>query len=253
MILNERQRKIFEIIKKEKTISNKNLQNKLFISESTLRRDLNDMERQGIIHRTHGHSSLIESSSRESSILVRVQTQVKEKNSIAVKCATLLTKNESYFVDSSSTAGYVLPLLDNLPNVTVITNGLNNAAILTQSPNVRVYLPGGIIYNNTNSVLGIDTVNYIKNFNCNAFIFSCGGISLASGITEASLEQALVKREMLNHSKVHILLVDHTKFDKIFLCKTCEFEDIDYVITDKMPSEAYLEAFKRSGTTLLIA
>lgn len=169
-----------------------------------------------------------------------------------MKCATLLTKNESNFVDSSSITGYELPLLGNLPNVTVITNGLNNVAILKQSPNVRVYLPGGIIYNNTNSVLGIDTVNYIKNFNCNAFIFSCGGISLDSGITEASLEQALVKREMMNHSKIHILLVAHTKFDKIFLCKTCEFENIDYVITDKMPSDAYVVAFKRSGTTLLI-
>lgn len=253
MILNERQKKIFEIIKKEKTISNKSLQSKLFISESTLRRDLNEMSRQGIIHRTHGHSTLIDSSSRESSILVRVQTQVKEKNSIAVKCATLLGKNESYFVDSSSTAGYLLPLLDNIPNVTVVTNGLNNAAILTQFPTVRVYLPGGIIYNNTNSVLGIDTVDYIKKFNCNAFIFSCGGLSLTSGITEASLEQALVKREMLNHSKVHILLADHTKFDKVFLCQSCEFKDLDYVITDKMPSDAYIEAFKKSGTTLLIS
>ena len=134
-----------------------------------------------------------------------------------------------------------------------MTNGLNNAAILTNSSNVRVYLPGGIIYNNTNSVLGIDTVTYIKNFNCNAFIFSCGGISLSAGITEASLEQALVKREMLNHSKLHILLVDHTKFDKIYLCQTCDFSDIDYVITNKKPSDDYINAFKKSGTTLMVS
>lgn len=253
MILNERQKKIFEIIKKEKAMSNRTLIKKLFISESTLRRDLSLMEKQGIIYRTHGHTMLIESSSEESSILVRVNKQVKEKNSIAVKCATLLSKDESYFIDSSSTAGYVLPHLDQYPNVTVVTNGLNNAAILTRDTSVKVYLPGGNIYSNTNSVLGIDTIEYIKRFNCNAFIFSCGGISLSSGITEASLEQALVKREMLNHSKIHILLVDHTKFDQIFLCKTCDFEDVDYIITNKMPSDEYIQAFKTAGISLLIA
>lgn len=125
--------------------------------------------------------------------------------------------------------------------------------MLTQQTNVRVYLPGGIVYRNTNSILGIDTTNYIKGFNCNAFIFSCGGISVDSGITEASLEQSLVKREMLDHSKIHILLVDHTKFGKINLCKSCDFKDIDYIITDKMPPNDYVQAFDRFGVKLVIA
>ena len=253
MILNERQRKIFEILKKEKTASNKSLMNKLFISESTLRRDLTHLEKQGVVYRTHGSAILVESSSLESSIHVRVQTQVKEKNSIAIKCLEYINKNESYFIDSSSTAGYVLPHLDSFQNITVVTNGLNNAAILTQKTNVRVYLPGGIVYRNTNSILGIDTTNYIKGFNCNAFIFSCGGVSLDSGITEASLEQALVKQEMLKHSRVHILLVDHTKFGMINLCQSCDFSDIDYVITDRMPANEYVQAFEKYGIKLVIS
>jgi DeoR family transcriptional regulator, carbon catabolite repression regulator len=253
MLINERQRKILEILKKEKSVSTKNLMQRLYISESTLRRYLTQMEKQGIIHRTHGHAILIESSSLESSLQVRMQTQVKEKGQIAFKAMDYLRKDESYFVDSSSTVGYLLPFMSNYNNITVITNGLNNAAILTQKTNVRVYLPGGIVYRNTNSILGIETINYIKTFNCNAFIFSCGGISLDSGVTEASLEQSLVKREMLEHSKVHILLVDHTKFDKIFLCKTTEFKDIDYIITNKMPSQAYVQAFEKAGTRLIIA
>lgn len=253
MILNDRQRKIFDIVKKEKTVSNRYLISKLFISESTLRRDLTYLEKQGILYRTHGSAILVESSSLESSIYVRVQTQVKEKNKIAEKCLDYINKNESYFFDSSSTAGYVLPYLGNYQNITVVTNGLNNAAILTQKTDVRVYLPGGIVYRNTNSILGIDTTNYIKGFNCNAFIFSCGGISIDSGITEASLEQSLVKQEMLRHSKIHILLVDNTKFGKINLCQSCIFEDIDYIITDKMPSNDYLQTFDKYGIKLIIA
>ena len=99
MILNEKQRKIFEILKKEKTASNKSLMNKLFISESTLRRDLTHLEKQGVVYRTHGSAILVESSSLESSIHVRVQTQVKEKNSIAmdtVESINWLKKNNLY-------------------------------------------------------------------------------------------------------------------------------------------------------------
>jgi len=253
MLLNERQQKIFNILKKEKSVSVKSLLNTLYVSDSTLRRDLTLMQKQGIIYRTHGHAMLIDPSSNESSILVRVKTRVKEKTMMAIACSKLLANDDSYFIDSSSTAGYVLPHLEQYQNVTVVTNGLNNAAILTNTPNVKVYLPGGIIYNNTNSVLGIDTSDYIKRFNCSAFIFSCGGISLKAGITEVSLEQALVKREMLHHSKSHILLVDSSKFDKTYLCQTASFDSIDYIITDKVPSKAYQDLFNQARIKLIIA
>jgi DeoR family transcriptional regulator, carbon catabolite repression regulator len=253
MILNDRQSKILEILKKEKSISTHELMKRLFVSESTLRRDLTFLSKQGIIYRTHGSAIFAESSSLESSIHVRVQSQVKEKGQIALKCLDYIHKNESYFVDSSSTVGYVLPFLDNYQNITVVTNGLNNASILTQKTNVKVYLAGGIVYKNTNSILGIDTVNYIKRFNCNAFIFSCGGISIDSGISEANLEQALVKREMLDNSKVHILLADHTKFGVNNLCQYCDFKDIDIIITNKMPSPEFLQIFEQHHVQLIIA
>lgn len=253
MLLNERQRHIYEVIKKHKTVSNRTLLESIDMSESTLRRDLSLLEKQGLIHRTHGHSMILESSSKELSIVDRVKSHVKEKNSIGITCANLLSNDESYFIDSSTTAGYVLPHLQHYQNITMITNGLNNAAILAHTPNIRVYIPAGIIYTNTNSVLGIDTSNYIKRFNCHAFIFSCGGISLKSGITEVSLEQSLVKREMLNHSKLHILLVDHSKFDKTFLCQTCNFDVIDIIITNKKPSIDYIQAFEKAHIQLILS
>jgi len=253
MFLNDRQRKIFEVLKKEKTMTTRALKKYLYVSESTLRRDLTSLAKQGVVFRTHGNASLMESSSVESSIHVRVQTQVKEKSSIAAKCLELINKNESYFIDSSTTVGYLLPFLGNYQNITVITNGLNNSTILLQQTNVRVYLTGGIIYRNTNSILGIDTINYIQRFNCNSFIFSCGGISIEAGVTEANLEQALVKKEMLTHSKVHILLADHKKFGVSNLCKSCDFNDIDYVITDRMPSSEFVKIFNDNNVKLLIA
>ena len=97
-------------------------------------------------------------------------------------------------------------------------------------------LPPGEVSYKTSSILGIETIDFIKQFNCSTFIFSCSGISIF-GVSEANHRQNLIKKEMLDHSKVHILLVDHTKFDKIFLSQTCTFDEIDYIITDKLPDK----------------
>lgn len=253
MKINSRQKEIYDIFVKKKIVSVAELMNTLFSSESTIRRDLNVLENQGLIRRTHGGAVLIEGLNTESSIAIRVNEQRKEKTNIANKCIKLLNSNQTIFVDSSSTSGYVLPLLNTLQNITVITNGLNNATILYKQPNIRVYITGGIIYQNTNSVLGIDTYNYINNLNANVFIFSCSGISLNEGIMEASLEQSIIKQAMLRKSKIHILLVDHTKFGKVFMSTTGNFSDIDYLITDKIPSDEYLKLFRENNVKLIIA
>ncbi len=147
----------------------------------------------------------------------------------------------------------MLPYFNTFKNSTIITNGLNNASILTSNTSATVYLTSGIIYHNTNSVLGIDTIRYLENFNANVFIFSCSGISYDEGIMEASLEQSIVKREMISRSKIHILLADYTKFNKIFMCNTTYFDSIDYVITDRLPEKKYIDLFKKFNVELLIA
>lgn len=253
MVLNERQNKLYNIIKEEKSISNKRLLEILFVSESTLRRDLTSLEKHGVIHRTHGGAIIAESANIESSILLRMSEQIKEKTAIARKAFSILKDNSTYFIDSSSTVGFLLPYFNTFKNSTIITNGLNNASILTSNTSATVYLTSGIIYHNTNSVLGIDTIRYLENFNANVFIFSCSGISYDEGIMEASLEQSIVKREMISRSKIHILLADYTKFNKIFMCNTTYFDSIDYVITDRLPEKKYIDLFKKFNVELLIA
>lgn len=247
----DRQSIIYDYIKKAKSVSTKELREHFFISESTLRRDLTKMEQKGLIQRTHGHASIIESYTKESALSIRINTNVKEKIIIASLAERFIKSNQSLFIDSSSTVGYVLPSFEKHANITTITNGLNNASILTHVPSVKTHILGGTVYSNTNSVLGIDTIEHIKNFNCDVFIFSCAGISLKSGITEASFEQALVKSEMLKNSKKHILLVDSSKFDRIFLYTSCTFENIDVIITDKKPSDEYVEFFDNCKITLI--
>lgn len=251
MLISERHQKILEILQKEKSISTKKLMDLLYVSEATIRRDLTKMELKGLLKRTHGGATIIDSSFRESSYLIREQTLVKEKRKIALKCLEFLNDNTTYFVDSSSTIGHLLYYFTDFKNITVITNGLNNAIILSQTSSANVYLVPGILCDKTISLLGSETLDYIKKFNCDIFLFSCGGIS-PNGISEPNYEQGIIKKGMLKQAKMNILLVDHTKFNKNYLYNFNNFEDIDYIITDETPDDIYIDLCKKTNTKLII-
>ena len=251
MLISERHQKILEILQKEKAVSTKKLMEILYVSEATLRRDLTKMEQKGLIKNIRWSNDCGINRKRILNPYSRTKAS-QRKRKIAGKCIELLQNNQSYFVDSSTTIGHLLYLFNNLQDVTVITNGLNNAAILMQSSSANVYITPGFVNVKTNSILGADTIEYINKFNCNAFLFSCAGIS-PQGITEANPEQCMVKREMLKNSKIHILLADHTKFDKTFLCRSSDFKDIDYLVTDCEPEQKYVNMLAEAGVRLIIA
>lgn len=252
MLINERHQQILELIKARKFVSTRVIIAQLHISEATARRDLTFMEKNGLIKRTHGGAMLTESPTSESSIIVRKEYLVKEKRMIASKCLDYIKDGHSYFFDSSSTVSHLIGFLSNYDELLVITNGINNAMLLS-AKNIKTYLTAGFVSITTNSTLGTDGIDLIDSFNCDAFLFSCSGLSLNGGITEANVDQQRIKSRMIKNSAIHILLVDHTKFDKIYVSKTCNFSEIDIVITDKKPPAQYIEAFEKYRIQLIIA
>lgn len=251
MIINERHQKILEIVKREKHISTKDLTPLLFVSEATLRRDLVKMEKDGLIKRSFGGVSLTDPLT-DMSIHIRAQERINEKKKIAVKCLELISDNQTFFVDSSSTVGVLLNYFNRFENITLVTNGIDNAKILANNKLPNIYLSPGLVNYRTNSVIGAETISFIENFNCKYAILSCSGINL-SGPNEANFHQTLIKKAMIKNASIKILLVDSSKFDKIFLSKISNFSDIDYIITDKTPSDDYIKVFEQSNTKLIVA
>jgi DeoR family fructose operon transcriptional repressor len=251
-MISKRQQQIIDILNKDQSVSVHKLCKLLFASESTIRRDLTSMEQQGVINRYYGGAIIANNTQVESSLLVRGQTQRKEKQSIVNECSRLLQSNANYFIDSSSTLSYLISYLGNLKNISIITNGLSNSLYLSNNQQNNIFVTGGKLNFTTNSLLGTETINFISSCYCDYFIFSCSGIT-TNGVFEINDEQSQVKRAMLKHAKVHILLVDSSKFDKQCLIKTCKFDEIDYVITVKLPSQEYIDCFNESNTKLLIS
>ena len=246
MLTLERQDEILDILNRNKSATVEELAAELYVSGATIRRDLRSMEKQGLIKRSHGGAMPFKSSAEESAFAIREQENISAKRAIANLAVKLIKNGDAVFLDSSSTVGVTVPLLNNFNFLSVTTTGLRNAMLLSQTNNIKIYIAGGQIQNHSNSIVGTDTLTYISRIHADISLLSCSGVTATNGFTDSSIEQANLKQQMRKNSKKLAILCDSTKFGKTFLCTDFMFDDIDYFITDKTPPADILE--KLAGT-----
>lgn len=229
MLINERHDSIMEILKEKHTVNVKYLSKTLFVSEATIRRDLNEMKNLGLIERSHGGASLPDNA-EEVSIFVRMNENAKEKEIIATKALMQLPEFHSVFIDSSSTAMALAERMD-LSFKTVVTNNLQTAIQLSKKPNINLILLGGNVYYNTNSSTGSFTTKQLEEFSFDLVVLSCFAIT-QDKVFERSLEQKELKLTALERSKYKILLADHTKFSNNGIYLLGKLSDFNLFVTD---------------------
>lgn len=251
MFSTERQEEILEYINKKKSVTVEELAQEFFISGATVRRDLSIMEKSGLIRRTHGGATSFSSRAEESAFALRENENPAAKKTIAALAYKLVKNGDSVFLDSSSTTGFTIPLLNNLKFLSVTTIGIRNALLLSQTNNIKIYLAGGRIQNHSNSITGTDTIDYISRIHADITLVSCSGVNLSAGFTDADIEQSKLKRQMKKNSNKIAMLCDSSKFDKTFMCVDFSFDEIDYLVTDKTPPAEYVEKLKAANVKLI--
>ena len=209
MFVNERFKLISEYLKEHKKASVEELAEFLYVSTATVRRDLLEMQKMGMVARTHGGALYIENSD-EVSIFVRLEKNAKEKEMAASVSLGNLPPFQTVFIDNSSTC-LALAERMNLAHKTVITNGLQIALKLSQKENVHLIMPAGEVHFNTNSVSGSLTCNLLRSFNIDLMLSSCAAID-ERGSYEFSLDTIQLKQVALEQSQRRILVVDNNKF-----------------------------------------
>lgn len=251
MLSLERQEEILKIISENKSATVEELASELFVSGATIRRDLRAMEKQGLIKRSHGGAMPFKSSAEESAFAIREQENTQAKRTIANIVVKLIKNGDSLFIDSSTTTGFVVPLLNNFKYLSVTTIGLRNALLLSQTNNIKIYIAGGRIQNHSNSITGTDTMDYISRIHADIALISCSGVDINAHLTDASIEQAKLKQQMRKNSSIVAMLCDSTKFNKTFMCTDFKFDEIDYLVTDKLPPKEYVEEIAKTKCKLL--
>ncbi len=229
---NERHNEILNIIKSKRNVSVKELASLLFTSEATVRRDLVQMQRLGLIERTHG-GAVLSGNAEEISHFVRIVKNAKEKERIASRALTLLPSYTSVFIDGSSTA-LALAERMNLEHKTVITYNLQTALQLSKKPNLNLVILGGAVHYNTASATGSWTARQVNEFHFDLLISSCSAIK-GEEVLENAADQKEIKQNALKKSDFKILLADHTKFEGSSIYRSSSLSDYDLVITDANP------------------
>lgn len=243
----ERKMQIIDLLNGNGGILNINsLAKKLYVSQSTLRRDLIQLEKEGVIIRYHGGISLVPNSALENSIELRRMESPDKKSTIARLAFEFIHDSMVLFLDSSSTVSYLIPLLKGMNNITIITNGINIAAPLNTADNLKCYLCPGVLKNRSLSVVGEYAADFLNNFRAEAVFFSCKAIN-SNGVFEGDDSQALNKRNMIKNADKKILLCDTGKELTTGYFKLANFTDIDYLISDGCFSDGLNSIIEQNG------
>jgi DeoR/GlpR family transcriptional regulator of sugar metabolism len=253
MLILERQNAIRDILYKEKAVSITRLSDQFSISTASIRRDLEKMERQGLVKRTYGGAILIDGMVEEIPVVVREIEQKEAKQRIAQEAVKLIAPKDIIFMDSSTTTKEMTAFMGDLKSLTVITNGIRTMTDMSELPNVEVYSIAGKLRKENLSVVGNQAETGVTNYWASKLFFSCTGMWMSHGPMDYSDEEAEVRKKMMSVSQEIILLCDHTKFDRSAFYKICPFSRINILITDQKLSASWESLLKQNGVTLIYA
>ena len=238
----DRREQILSLIQAEGYISVTDLARSLFISEPTIRRDLTALEREGSIRRTHGGASFIENGPNFWPLNMRNKVNLKEKELIGQLAASLLKENDHIFIDTGSTDFCLAKALDPAMQLTVATNGLPIAMLLAGQATKTVECCGGFYDARDSAFYGEDTLQFIRKRRAKYFFVSTGSMDAQYGASGFDSKGIPSKHVFSENAERTVLLMDHTKEDKVSYYQVFTWDQIDILITDRRPNEALMDA-----------
>ncbi|MDN5351297.1 MAG: DeoR family transcriptional regulator, fructose operon transcriptional repressor [Clostridiales bacterium] len=256
MLPGERRLLIVELLKANQSISVKQLCDQLNASEATIRRDLSLLEEQGKIVRTHGGALIGDpvTLEDEASVKQKENLHLFEKKAIAKKAFEQIRPHDSLMIDAGTTTIELAKLIGKSDlSLTVITNATMIANALSDNPKVTVYLVGGKLRNQTLATVGSAAIRFVESFNVHHAFIGVNGITPENGFTTPDLEEALIKKAMLQSAKTRYILADHTKFNKINVCQIAQIAMADFIISDSGLDTAISARFEENDIEILFA
>ncbi|SHH42876.1 DeoR/GlpR family DNA-binding transcription regulator [Clostridium grantii] len=251
MLAVERRKIIITIIEEEKSVMVTDLSKNFGVTEETVRRDLEKLEKQGLLKRTYGGAVINESTVQELPFKIREVRNKEGKKCIGKMVAEYINDGDTILLDSSSTAIQVAEFLKNRNKLTVITNSVILLTKLAKVDGITVISTGGTLREGAMSLVGSISQNTIQNYNVDVAVVCCKGIHKEKGITDSNEQECEVKKSMIEVADKVLLVVDNTKFDKKAFVKICDLEKVDMVFTDKKLSQEWEETIYNSKGELI--
>lgn len=231
MLVAERQRKIVELVNEKLSIRVTELSKIFSVTEETIRRDLEKLEKDNLLRRSHGGAVSIEENQSETSYIEREITNAVEKRAIALEAIKSIEAGDQIVLDASTTAWYMAKELPDMP-LTVLTNSIKVAIELSKKEQIRVISTGGSLLAQSLSFVGPLAERSLGMYHVNKAFISCKGVHLEKGLSDFNELQALVKKQMMEIADETVLMVDSSKFGVRSFSQISALSNIDCIITD---------------------
>lgn len=238
MLHEERHEQILAQLKIKHAVKVNALAKELGASESTIRRDINELDKKGLLKRVFGGAVSLSGNiaSEVTDIAERTRLNVEEKDRIAQYAATLISDNDFVFIDAGTTTEKMIDYLEN-KNVTYVTNGTRHAMKLAQR-GFAVFMIGGSIRQTTQAAVGSVAIESIKQYNFTKCFMGANGVDIERGFTTPYISEAAIKAEAIRRSHVSYVLVDHEKFGRVSSVTFAGIEDAS-IITNRADNPQY--------------
>lgn len=246
MLALERRNQIYERLLAYKRVVVGELSQEYNVSEETIRRDLDKLEKDGLAIKSYGGAILNENTNIDLPFNVRKKHNVSGKQKIADLVAGLVESGDHIMLDPSSTAVFIAKALKQKERLTVVTNSIEVMLELSDMNNWNIIAPGGSIRDGILALVGPKATEGIGAYNVEKTIISCKAFDLKKGFFDSSEDFAHAKQKMLSAATERILAVDSSKFGQIAFSKVGDLSDIDVIVTDVKPDEAVLEVLEKA-------
>lgn len=242
-----------QILTEHGEVSVTELSRRAGVSDMTIRRDLEALERQGLVRRVHGGATRALSRGYEPPFALRSSRRADAKARIGRCAASLVQEGEALIVDVGTTPLELARALSGRAGLTVLTPSLRVADVLANHSEMRVIITGGIARPGELSLVGDLAERAFADLHCDTVYLGAGGVDPAVGVTEFNLDDARVKRAAVTSARRCVVLADAAKLGYVAVAAVCPLERVDVLVTDREAPEELLSRFRERDVEVMLA
>jgi DeoR/GlpR family transcriptional regulator of sugar metabolism len=248
---SERMQHVLRLLETRDYIQVAELSEAFAVSEVTVRSDLTELARQGLVARIRGGVRALQQGQSEVGFDLRLRLEVERKRAIARAAAAMVDEGEAVALDASTTAYYLALELRSKRELVVVTNGLLVATALADAPGITVLVTGGMLRLSAMSLVGDLGADVLRTTRINKGFLGARGLSLSRGLMDLNPDEVRIKQEMADACEQVFGIFDGTKWHRSALLAFVQVEDLAGIVTDSSAPEAEVEAWRAAGVDVI--